>query len=219
MKTLKLKTLALSLAVAGAASVSMVPAAAQAEVSYNAAVSNMYLWRGQDISNGQGVVSGGIDYSADNGLYAGVWASSENDGTETDLYGGYGMTSGDFGLNLAYWAYFYPSDGTKSSFDRNDGTLLSEYEVTLSYADLSLTTMIDTEETDNKYYSLNYGIGDFGLHAGMYDFKAANSDYTDYNVSYAATDNLSFTLSVAQGDGIADKNEKPMLNVAYGFTF
>jgi len=53
----------------------------------------------------------------------------------------------------------------------------------------------------------------------MYDMKGDDSDYTDFNVSYAATDNLSFTLSKAQGDGIADANEKPILNVAYGFTF
>jgi len=229
-KTLKLKTLALSLAVAGASFASIAPSVAQAEVSYNAAVSNMYLWRGQDISDGQGVVSGGIDYSHDSGLYAGVWASSEAAGTETDLYAGYGMTSGDFGLNLAYWAYFYPSDGVKDSFDRGEGSLLSEYEVTLSYADLSLTTMIDTEDTDLKYYSLNYAIGDFGLHAGMYEL--GDDDYTDFNVSYAATENLTFTLSKAQGDGLtsyeeddvtvaspASAFEKPMLNVTYAFTF
>lgn len=216
-KTLKLKTLALSLAVAGASFASIAPSVAQAEVSYNAAVSNMYLWRGQDISDGQGVVSGGIDYSHDSGLYAGVWASSEAAGTETDLYAGYGLTSGDFGLNLAYWAYFYPSDGTKASFDRDEGSLISEYEVTLSYADLSATAMIDTEDTDLVYYSLNYGIGDFGLHAGMYELGA--DDYTDFNVSYAATDNLSFTLSKAQGDALAAEDEKPMLNVTYAFTF
>lgn len=216
-KAFQLKSLLLSMAVAGAATMSVAPATAQAEVSYNAAVSNMYLWRGQDISDGQGVVSGGIDYSHDSGLYAGVWASSEAAGTETDLYAGYGFSSGDFGLNLAYWAYFYPSDGVKDSFDRDDGSLISEYEVTLSYADFSATAMIDTEDTDLRYYSLNYGIGDFGLHAGMYEL--GDDDYTDVSVSYAATENLSFTLSKAQGDALADEDKKPMLNVTYAFTF
>ena len=214
-KAFQLKTLLLSMAVAGAASVSMVPAAAQAEVSYNAAVSNMYLWRGQDISDGQGVVSGGIDYSHDSGLYAGVWASSEAAGTETDLYAGYGLTSGDFGLNLAYWAYLYPSDGTKSSFSNDDGTYISEYEVTLSYADFSATAMIDTEDTDLRYYSVGYDIGPVGLHAGMYELGA--DDYTDVSISYAATDALSFTLSKAQGDALAAEDEKPMLQVSYSF--
>ncbi len=214
-KAFQLKSLLLSMAVAGAASVSMVPAAAQAEVSYNAAVSNMYLWRGQDISDGQGVVSGGIDYAHDSGLYAGVWGSSEAAGTETDLYAGYGLTAGDFGVNLAYWAYLYPSDGVKSTFSHDDGTYISEYEVTLSYADFSATAMIDTEDTDLRYYSVGYGIGPVSLHAGMYELGA--DDYTDFAIGYAATDNLSFKLSVAQGDAIAPENEKPLFNVTYSF--
>jgi len=218
-KTFALKPLALSLVVAAASAASVVPATAQAEVSYNAAVSNFYLWRGQDISAGAPAVSGGIDYAHDSGLYAGVWTTSEEGGTETDLYAGYGFSVEDFSANIAYWSYWYPSDGVKSSFDRDEGSLLSEVELTVGYADLSLSAYIDTEEKENRYYSLDYSIGDFGLHAGKYVFEADDSDYTDYGVSYAATDNLSFTLSKAQGDGIADGNEKPLLNVSYGFTF
>ena len=210
---MKLKTLALSLAVAGATAVSMVPVAAQAEVSYNAAVSNMYLWRGQDISNGQGVISGGIDYAADSGFYAGVWASSEDAGTETDLYAGYGFSAGGLDVSLAYWMYLYPSDGSSSSFASD--TQLSEYEVTLGMGDFSATAMIDTADTDARYYSLNYGMGDFGLHYGMTDKTGSADDYTDISVSYAATDALSFTLSKAQGDALADQNEKPLVAVSY----
>ncbi|MBF6058888.1 TorF family putative porin [Thiomicrorhabdus heinhorstiae] len=224
-KSFQLKPLLLSLAVAGSATIAVAPSAAQAEVSYNAAVSNMYLWRGQDISNGQAVVTGGIDYSHDSGLYGGVWGSSEDAGTEFDLYLGYGMTSGDFGLNLAYWSYWYPSDGTKASFERSESSVITEYEVTLSYADFSATAMIDTEDTDLRYYSLSYGIGAFGFHAGYYDgfaatgLPAGDEDYTDFSISFAATDNLTFTVSKAQGDGLYDTNEKPMLNVSYAFTF
>ncbi|BBP45178.1 hypothetical protein THMIRHAS_05510 [Thiosulfatimonas sediminis] len=218
-KSLQLKPLLLSLAVAGSSMAAIAPAAVQAEVSYNAAVSNFYLWRGTDLSNGQGMVSGGADYAHDSGLYAGVWGASEDDGTEFDLYAGYGMTSGDFGLNVAYWAYFYPSDGTKSNFSRADGTLLSEYEVTGSYLDFSLTAMIETQDREDIYYVANYSIGPVGLSAGYYDFDADNADYSHYNISYAATDNLSFTISKAQGSGLADEDKKPLLNVAYSFTF
>lgn len=214
---MKLKTLALSLAVAGATAVSMVPVAAQAEVSYNAAVSNMYLWRGTDISNGQGVISGGIDYAADSGFYAGVWASSEDAGTETDLYAGYGFSAGSVDVALAYWAYLYPSNpSTGDSFKRADGSLVTEYEVTLGMGDFSATAMIDTEDTDARYYSLNYGLGDFGLHYGMTDKTGSASDYTDFSVSYAATDALSFTVSKAQGDAFTDKkDEAPLMQVSY----
>jgi len=204
--------------VAGAATASIAPSVAQAEVSYNAGASNFYLWRGQDISEGSAVVTGGIDYAHDSGLYVGTWASSEADGTEFDLYAGYGYSDGDFSANVAYWAYFYPSDGTKSTFSRNESTLLSEYEITLGYADFSATALIDTEDTDLRYYSLNYGIGAFGLHAGMYDnFGGDGVDYTDMSVSFAATDALSFTLSKAQGDALAEADEKPLINVSYSF--
>ncbi|MBN2647653.1 MAG: hypothetical protein JXR44_07705 [Thiotrichales bacterium] len=218
-KTLNLKPLLLSLAIAGSAALSVVPSVASAEVAYNAAVTNFYLWRGQDLSNGQAAVSGGADYSHDSGFYAGVWGISEDDGTEFDLYAGYGLTSGDFGLNLAYWAYFYPSDGTESKFSRGDGTFLSEYEVTASYLDFSLTAMIETQERDDIYYVANYSIGPVGLSAGYYDFDAANADYSHYTISYAATDNLTLAVSKAQGDGRAEKDEKPLFNVAYSFTF
>lgn len=226
-KSLQLKPLLLSLAVAGSAAMAVTPASVQAgEISYNAGVSNMYLWRGQDISNGQGVVTGGIDYSHESGLYLGTWASSEDGGTEFDLYGGYAYSNGDFGLDLGYFAYFYPSDGVEDTFDRDDGTVITEYGVKLSYAGFTAGAMIDTEETDFRYYSLGYGIGPVSLHAGYYDNFGMivegvddDADYTDFSISYAATDNLSFTVSKAQGDALDDAAEKPMLNVSYSFTF
>ena len=221
-KSLQLKPLLLSLAVAGSSMAAIAPAAVQAEVSYNAAVSNFYLWRGQDISSTTAAVSGGIDYSHDSGLYAGVWGISNGASgpasTEFDLYAGYGFSSGDFGLNVALWGYFYPEVGT-GGFKHSEGSLLSEYELTASYGDASVTAMIDTTNSDNRYYVLNYSIGAFGLSAGMGDLEGDEGDYTHYGISYAATDNLSFTVSKAQGDGIDDTMEKPTFNVAYSFSF
>ena len=214
-KSFQLKNLLVSLAIASTATLALTPATTQAgEVSYNAAVSNMYLWRGQDVSNGQAVVSGGVDYATDAGFGVGAWASSEDDGTEFDLYATYGFEKGDFGMTVGYWAYLYPSDGTTSSFDKDEGTYLSEYEVTLSYSDFSATAMIDTNDTDLRYYSLGYDIGKVSLHAGLYD-QTGDTDYTDYSISYAATDALSITVSKAQGDGIVDAKEKPMIAISY----
>ncbi|MBN2865117.1 MAG: hypothetical protein JXK16_03855 [Thiotrichales bacterium] len=220
-KTFKLKSLLLSMVVAGAATASIAPTVAQAEVSYNAGASNFYLWRGQDISLGNAVITGGVDYVHDSGLYVGAWTSSEKTSTEFDLYAGYGYSDGDFSANVAYWAYFYPGDGIGSEFSRGgnvdgDVSFISEYELSASYADFSGTIMIDTEDTDLRYYSLNYALGDFGLHAGLYDL--GDDDYTHFGVSYAATDSLSFTVSKAQGDGLASPaDEKPLINVSYSF--
>ena len=41
-------------------------------LSANVAVTNNYLWRGLEQTNGQSAVSGGIDYASDSGFYAGT---------------------------------------------------------------------------------------------------------------------------------------------------
>ena len=81
MKFNKFSSLAFSSALA-ISSLAMVPGVASAEVSANVAVSNMYLWRGVNLSPDGGVVSGGLDYAHDSGFYAGVWTSSEEGGHE-----------------------------------------------------------------------------------------------------------------------------------------
>ena len=51
------------------------PTVAQAETSASMAFSNMYLWRGTNLSPSGSVISGSLDYSNDSGVYAGVWIS------------------------------------------------------------------------------------------------------------------------------------------------
>jgi len=234
-KTFALKPLALSMAVAAASAVSMVPATAQAEVSYNASVSNFYLWRGLDISEGQGVLSGGVDYAADSGLYAGMWASSEAGGSEFDLYGGWAGSFGDFGIDLGYFAYYYPTEvgytvvgsdlefvTADSGFDKDDGTLITELFVGLSYSDFGAGMYINTDADDNdgyKYLSLDYGYDKFGFHFGK-TMLDDGDEYSDVNVSYAATDAFTITVSKAMGDAVEDTSfENPVINLSYALPF
>ncbi|PLA75068.1 hypothetical protein CYQ88_02225 [Hydrogenovibrio sp. SC-1] len=215
-KTNSIKKLLASMAIVSSAALTFAPATTHAgEVSYNAAVSNMYLWRGQNISSPSPAVFGGIDYAADSGFYVGTWTSSEGaaGSTEFDLYGGFAGGMGDFGYDIGYAAYLYP-DVNGKEFVNSDASFLSEYIVGLSFKDLSATFFLYTEEVSDMYTSIDYSVGKFGLHAGMYKFKASGSDYTDFNVSYAATDSLSFTLSKAQGDGVKGA-ENPMIQVTY----
>ncbi len=234
-KTFTLKPLALSLAVAAASAASVVPATAQAEVSYNAAVSNFYLWRGLDISEGQAVVSGGVDYSHDSGLYAGMWASSEADGSEFDLYGGWAKEFGEFGINLGYFAYFYPTELSytadiptskapiaETGFDEDEGTLITEYYVALSYSDLSVGAYINTDQDENddyKYLTVDYTYDKFGFHYGK-TMLDEGDEYSDVNISYAATDAFTITVSKAMGDAVEDTSlENPMVNISYSLAF
>lgn len=236
-KTFSVKSLLVSMAIASSAALSVAPATTQAgEVSYNAAVSNMYLWRGINISNPSPVVFGGADYSHESGLYAGTWASSEggfDNSSEWDLYAGYSPTFGDFGFTVGYVAYLYPYNN-KDMFKQQSkgGGMLSDYVLGASYKDLSLTAYLNTERSDsgnNYYITADYAIGKFGLHAGMNKNDDSAAEYTEFNVSYAATDNLTFTLSKAQGDGVknivsgltgsatGEEGENPQLQVTYAF--
>jgi len=235
-KTNSIKKLLSSMAIVSSAALTFAPATTQAgEVSYNAAVSNMYLWRGINISNPSPAVFGGIDYAADSGLYVGTWTSSEGafDGSaEVDLYGGFSGSAGDFGYDIGYAAYLYPYASkdmfTFSADSSGNGSMLADYIVGLSFKDLSFTAYINAETGDagnNKYLTLDYAIGKFGLHGGINMNDNSADEYTEFNVSYAATDSLTFTLSKAQGDGVksivgglganADGGENPVLQVTY----
>jgi len=228
-KTFKLKTLALSLAVAGASFASIAPTVAQAEVSYNAAISNFYLWRGLDISEGQAILSGGVDYSHDSGLYAGMWTASEAGGSEFDLYAGWAGEFDGFGIDLGYLGYFYPTeyDATigayaGSGLSKDDGTLITEYKVGLSYAGFGATMFINTDPDDNdgyKYLSLDYGFDKIGLHYGK-TMQDDGPEYSDVAVSYAATDAFTITVAKSMGDAVEDTAfENPTINIAYGLSF
>lgn len=89
--------------------------------SPNVGVVSDYLFRGISQTQGRPALQAGIDYSHSSGLYAGFWASnvkwtSISTGTkpdnhvETDWYGGYKGTLGDFGYDLGLIRYYYPGD-------------------------------------------------------------------------------------------------------------
>ena len=217
MKTLKkLTPVAMATAMA-ITSMAATPGVASAEVSYGLAVSNMYFWRGLDLS-GDAQLSGNIDYDFGNGFSVGTWASSEAEGNEeVDIYASYAGKIGDFGYSIGAANYYYPQKtGTLSETDA------SEYILSASYKDLSLTAYINTDSTASgsyKYYSLDYSIGKVGLHYGMSTEDTAANEYNDVNVSYALNDNLTWTISKASGDKV-DANPKlkdPLVVLTYSF--
>lgn len=208
-KTFKLGSLALATSLAFGA------AAANAEVGYNAAVSSMYLWRGQDVSDGP-AVSGGIDYSHESGFYASAWASSGLAGSvavsdpdtaygyELDLWLGYAGEVAGIGYDISYWDIDYPQ------VDADSG---NEASLGLSYGDFSFSYTINTDsDSDYSYTTLGYAFDKFGITYGMSEDDG--SDYTHVDFSYAATDSLSFTVSKASDDG-AGVAEESLVVVSY----
>jgi len=210
----KFKLAALSAAVAG----SLFSGAAMADLSANVGVSNMYLWRGLNISNPGAEVYGGLDYAHDSGFWAGVWTSSEgwlDNSSETDLYAGYTFSTGDFSATVGYYDYLYP-DAEPGRLMDNDVT---EAFVGLGYADFGLGAYIGTDGgADYVYYTASYGYEAFGITLGMNDDDDNANDYWHVDLSYAATDELSFTLSQADGKAIPSQQD-PLFRVSYTLGF
>jgi len=192
-KTFKLKSLLLSMVVAGAATLTVAPATTQAGVSANVGFTSDYIFRGFQQANGGLDVYGGVDYEADNGLFVGVWAttmgisSSYEDEVEYDLYFGWGGAVEGVDLGIAYTNYSYTEsyNGDMGAFE----------EVNLS---------------------AGYGPVSVGYDIGL------KTDYTDkydhYSISVDASElveGVSLTYGVTTADGAEDAD---YFDVGYGTT-
>ncbi len=207
MKNLKvMKSSVLALAVATAFSGLAVTGTANAGGSASFSASNMYLWRGQNLTKSSGQIAGSLDYKHSSGAYAGVWTTNETDGHETDLYVGFGGAAGGLSYDISYWNYLYNEDcnSTESSCasGKND---LSEYVLSVGYAPVKLTVYMNadakTSEDEYKYYTLDASFGKFGAQYGVWDFnKTGANNYSHLTLSYAATDEFTFKISKASND-------------------
>jgi uncharacterized protein (TIGR02001 family) len=70
-KAFQVKSLLLSMAVAGAATMAIAPVAVQAGVSGNIGAVSTYVYRGV-LQTSDASANGGVDYENDNGIYLGV---------------------------------------------------------------------------------------------------------------------------------------------------
>ncbi len=224
----KFKLSSVALASAMALGAMTASTTASAEVSYSATLSSMYFWRGQNISDGAPALSGDISYSHDSGLYAFAWMSSEgvsgtstatnttgdDDGGEVDVGIGYAGEVGGVGYDISYYKFWYPEEDSEvTSFGDAD----AEFVLGLSYDPVSFTAYIDAKgDKTYKYYTLGGSVGPVDLTYGMTDNDGASNDYTHIDVTYNATDKLSFTVSKKSLDaGITDIDEDYIFVMSY----
>lgn len=185
----------------------MAPTTANAELGYNASVSSMYLWRGQNVSGGAPAISGGIDYSHESGVYASTWTSSGEPtlGYEHDIWVGYAGEAGGVGYDISFWYIDYPEAA---------GDVINETALGLSYKDFSFGYV---DGDGYNYTTLGYGVGPVSFTYGM-SSNDTDGDYSHIDVSYAATDALSFTissLSLDSGYTGTVTNEEPLIVMTY----
>lgn len=199
----------------------MAVAPANAEVSASAGISNMYLWRGQDLGKGSAMASADLTYS-EGGAYVSTWIASGDfaAGNEYDLGAGYAGEAGDFSYDLGVWTYLYSNDDTKY-FE------LSEFVGSVGYgpAFLGLTKNITgklngaaAEEASgvmDTYLTLGASFGDVSAFIGAASHVGEDQDYTHVQVEYAYSEELSFGFSQvvdADSDNFGSSDLKVFFN-------
>jgi hypothetical protein len=193
----------------------------QAEVSASVGIASSYLWRGQNLGNGDAALSGSLDYAFESGLYTGAWVSSGDAGlgTEYDLYVGFAGEAGGIGYDIGYMGYIYPSQSEENLESAIEAGVtgddlpgvsdelgdVGDIYLNLSLAGVDFTTNFSDNGGDYVYNTLGYGMGSvsglIGVNTDLED--DGKGAYTHIDVSYAYNDNVSFTVSkmVAQSSG------------------
>jgi len=158
---------------------------AAADLTANAGAFSNYIFRGATLSGDNAAVQGGIDWSADSGVYVGTWVSTlgganQVDGTaggnEIDVYAGFSGEAGNMGYDLGVLTYQY--------------TATPEFNYTELYASgtLSIVTVGFAYTVDSAAGNKDeaFDSGDIYLH-GSADFAAGPFDVSLYAGSYQFT--------------------------------
>ena len=210
----------------------MVSTNASAELSASAGIATSYLWRGFELGSGTPALSADLVYST-GGFYAGVWVSSGDTtaGTEYDLFAGYGGSIGEMiTYDISAITYIYPTgqfSNTEEPGDFSEAVLnIGLGPVSLTYKDnISGGTVGYAFDEDYAYYSVSTTAGAFSFTLGMHDEDrpenvpetdddgvitlkdSVTGDSTHFDVTYSATENLSFTFStiLSSDDGFDEK--------------
>jgi len=204
-----------------------------AEVEANVALATDYVFRGFSQTDEDPAISGGFDYSFDNGFSIGTWASNVNFGddasAEIDLYAGYGFElSGDTTLDLTYVYYVYPGE--------TDSLNYSEFQASVSFSNnlsLGLIYSPDYFGSDDSAIVLNadYSIGlseNFGLdlHVGFSDadaddfFDAGEDSYIDYSAALTTSTagvDLALTYYGTDLDDIDAADDRIVFSISKSF--
>ena len=141
-----------------------------AEFSANVGLSSNYVWRGMTQTADEVAVSGGFDYAAESGFYAGVWGSNvsfnggDAGGNEFDVYAGYANDMFDVGvLN-----YRYPGENDIDFTEVYVGFTGIE-NLSIYYYDLATSDFDSEFESEaSNYVSVGYEMGDISLAYGSY---------------------------------------------------
>ena len=183
------------------------------ELSFNAAVTSDYRYRGISQTRLKPALQGGADYTHNpSGLYAGTWLSTirwtrdaGGDGSvEWDIYGGKrGQITADLSYDIGVLGYYYPSNGLRPNANTAEvygqvgyGPAYLKY----SHAVSNLFGFADSRNSGYVDIGANVDLAEnlqLNLHAGHQSVRRnAAFSYTDWKVGLTRNFGL-FTGAVA----------------------
>jgi uncharacterized protein (TIGR02001 family) len=169
------------------------------EISYNAALSSDYRFRGISQSRLDPALSGGADYTNNpTGFYLGTWLSTikwtkelGGDGhLEVDVYGGKrGEITKDISYDVGVLTYYYPSNHLQPNANTTEIYGQIGYGVAYAKYSSTLTNAFGASDSKNSGYldlgaNIEVPMGvTVNLHAGHQTVKGhSDGNYTDYKI-------------------------------------
>ena len=193
---------------------------AAADMSYNAAVTTDYRFRGISQSAKDPALQGGADFSDKSGVYLGIWGSTIDFGSgppdpkadlEVDLYGGYKFKGAgiDWDLGLIHYAYPGSEGSLKLPFTElyvggTYGPVTVKYYYTDDYTGPTTNAasyLVASGGVDlGSGYTLNLSLGQS---SGQGIKDSFGKSYTDYKVGVSkGFGGFNFDLSYVNTSGI-----------------
>lgn len=175
----------------------LVCGAAAADVSFNAAVTSDYRFRGVSQNAQDPAIQGGADFSDKSGIYLGIWGSQIDFGPgtdadlEVDLYGGYKFKGAGIDWDAGLIHYAYP--GSQGSLDLP----FTEIYLGGTYGPVTVKYYYTDDYTGTTTKSASYLVASGGVDLG--------SGFT-----------LNLSLGQSSGGGIKDSFGKNYTDVKVG---
>ncbi|MEA3330321.1 MAG: TorF family putative porin [Campylobacterota bacterium] len=195
-----MKFIKLSLAAALIVTLAQAEETSDVGISANVAMTSNYVWRGMTQSDNSPAIQGGFDVDY-KGVYAGVWGSNVNFGTdasmEFDVYAGYANEIYGIGYDIGYIQYAYPNDTKGSNFGEAYVGLSYDLEVVEISATASFGVDTDDLDADDNYeagvsvplpmdISLDATVGNY-VHLGVYYSVGVAKTFDKFDLSLAYT--------------------------------
>lgn len=194
-----------AMALAAGFSGSAIAADGEADIgtfSANIGLFSDYTYRGISQTTNEPAIQGGIDWSHDIGLYAGMWGSNvdfadgDQDSLEVDIYGGYAGEISGISYDLGFIYYAYPGSSSVREHDFWEFSPQIGYDAGFASFGLKYAYSPDffNESGDAHYYEANVEVP---LPAGFTASALIGRQNIDDNVTFALPDYTTWTVGLS----------------------